>query len=294
MCQYNKPLVCYECAFLTVRQHLSVGNIGNLIKCIINENKSLQELMGFIQENLILFQSDKEYNSVLSGVCYHKNENEIITFLPIIKMCNYRYDKWYLHNSLINKKDKIVEYLLKHGCPLRQQHLQSAICSENKLYIKSILKKYEDNLGEKIQKNIGEWLIQIKDKEIYKMCMPSCILNNHKILFTVATSRNYYLLYLFLQKIGLQLTQTISNKILEICYENLLVEKGKIMMGMEHDIEKIREEEKSKWYKECIEWCEMSVAKRYFKFIKDRNDTILKLIEDDICKDMVNIVISYL
>ncbi len=65
MCQYNKPLVCYECAFMTVRQYISVGNIGNLIKCIIHENRSLQDLMIFIQENIITFHNNKEYNSVL-------------------------------------------------------------------------------------------------------------------------------------------------------------------------------------------------------------------------------------
>jgi len=295
MCIKNDPINCSECAFLTVRNNISCGNIGNLIKCLIVENKPLKELSDYINNNIQLFQLDKEYNTVLSGICSHKNEEEILQFLPIIKICNYRFDKWYLHYAILNKKNNVIEYLMKHGCPIRQQHLQSAIISENKFLIKEILKKCDYILGEKIQKNIAEWLLEVKDEEVYKLCIPFSNISNQKPLIVAATKRNYYLLYLFLQRVGLHLTISTSNKILEICYSNFIPEiNNKITNGIHIDIEIIQPNEKTKWFKECIDWCELSPVKRYFKFIEGRNKVILDSIEDYISKDVVNLLITYL
>jgi hypothetical protein len=125
--------------------------------------------------------------------------------------------------------------------------------------------------------------------------MPFTNISNHKPLLVAATKRNYYLLYLFLQRIGLHLTVTTSGKILEICYSNFIPDiNNKVTNGMHNDIEYIQSTEKTKWFKECVEWCEMSPVKRYFKYNEDRNKIIQNSIEDYICNDIVNLMITYL
>jgi hypothetical protein len=297
MCNLNNPLICSICAFEITKQHLSPGNLGNCLKLYVLENKSLIDIFQYISTNIESFQTNKEYNNILSTVCSHKNEKEILDFLPIVKNCNYRFDKWYLHYAILNKKEKVIFYLINHGCPLRQNHLQSAILSENEELVKDILKKFDTNLGEKIQKSIPEWLLQINNTTIIKICISYCIVTNTKYLITAATNRNYYILYLYLQKFGLHVNQSILHKIAEICNSNLIDEKNNKNApygGIHNDIQYIRSEEKSKWFKECIEWCEMSVSQRFFKFINDRNKLLLLYLEDRICKDVVGIVIDYL
>jgi hypothetical protein len=296
MCNLNIPLQCSECAFNITISHLSSGNLGNCIKCFILENKSLKILFDYIVSNIQIFQSNKEFNTVLSNICSHKNEEEILNFLPVIKTCNYRFDKWYLHYAILNNKEKVIQYLIHNGCTLRQNHLQSAIQTENLELINEILKKFEMNLGEKIQKSIPEWLLSIKNNKIIKLCMPYCsYICNTKHLITAATNKNYYLLYQLLQKYGLHLNTITSSKILDVCNSNLISNLGNIQYkGIQYDIDYIGKEEKSKWFRECVEWCEMSSCKRYFKFLDERNKIILGFLEDKICKDVTNLVIGYL
>jgi hypothetical protein len=300
MCVNNQPLVCLECGFKICIDHLSPGNLANYIKLLVQLESTLDLLKTIIISQKELFIQSKEYNTVLSGICYHSNEEEIINFLPCIKECNYRYDKWYLHYAISTKKNKVINYLLQHGCPLRIQHLQSCILSENEELIKKLIKKCEYNVGEKIQKSLADWLSNTINITIIDLIYPMVYPPTQKQCLQCASQRNYYLLYLFLMHLGLRLTSVTSQKILEILYTNLLsshssTTQQKIKYGLHYDIECIQQEERSQWYRKCVEWCELSGPQRYFKYMEERNMTVLKSIENYICKDVIiNIVFSYL
>jgi hypothetical protein len=297
MCINNQPLVCLECSYKICISHFSPGNIANYIKLIVQNDSTLEELSNMINTQKELFIQFKDCNMVLSGVCYHSKEEEIIKFLPSIKICNYRYDKWYLHYSISSKKYKVVEYLLQHGCPLRIQHLQSCIQSENEELIRKIIKKCDYTVGEKVQKSLPEWLITTKNNTIIDLVYPMVYPPTQKQCINCATQRNYYLLYLFLMHLGLRLTTVTSQKLLEILYSNLLpsFHNQKIKFGIQYDIELVGIEERGEFYKKCVEWCEMSGPQRYFKYTLERNNIVLKSLEDNVCKDvLINIIYHYL
>lgn len=298
MCNKNIPLECIECSYQFATTNPTSDNILNYIQFVNKTNTSFDLLLVLLKhysttaDNTILVQ----INTVLCYICYHHNEEQIIEFLLKSKLLNYKYDKWYMHYAILNKRYKVVDYLLTHGCPFRPQHLQCSITVERFDYIQTILNKYSSTLGEKIQKSIPEWLLTTKNKEIIKTCIQYSHLPQTKHLIIAASNKNYFLLYEFLQHIGLQLTSLQSQKILEVCYTNLIspLNQTSRKFGIHRDIEKIRPEEKDIFFKNSVEWCELTTSQRYFKYIENRENIVIKTLEIHVSKDVAIVITQYL
>jgi hypothetical protein len=284
-----------EDLFIQCSNSLTVENLSLFIDFLIKQKQPLQYLITLCKNNIVNFQSNKDLNSILSTIIYYHSTDDILTFLPTIKTLNYRFDKMYLHYAFLTKKTKIIDYLLSHGCPLRPFHLQSTIKGNYIEYVKTIIKKFKNDqsFGERIQKSLPDWLLESSEEEIYKLCIQHCSLPSNNTMTTCATNRNYILLFYFLELYGLQLPLQLSTKLLDILYTNLVPpfsQNIKPKYGIFNDVERVGLKEKSSWYKKCVEWCEFSPLDRYKNYIQRRNKEISKILEDDLCNDILSII----
>lgn len=290
-----------EDIFIQCSNSLTVENLSLFIDFLIKQKQPLYYLIDLCKNNITQFQSNKDLNSILSTIIYYHSIDDILTFLPIIKTLNYRFDKMYLHYAFLTKKTKIIDYLLSHGCPLRPFHLQSTIKGNYIDYVKTIIKKFKNDqsFGERIQKSLPDWLLESSEEEIYKLCIQHCSLPSNTTITTCATNKNYILLYYFLELYGLQLPSTLNTKLLDILYSNLVSpyphpQTGKLKYGICNDVERVGSQEKSIWYKKCVEWCEFSPLGRYNYYIQKRNKVISQILDDDLCKDVLSIIFKAL
>ncbi len=301
MCQSNKPLECTDCAQKVCITHFSSGNLANYIQRIIKDKQELSQLCVLKKH---IEDNSKECNTVLSSICYHHNEPQIIDCLNFIKSCNIRFDKWYMHYAILNRKWNVISYLKKNNCPLRCQHIQSAIQVESEELIEEICIKYSQSFTEKTQKIITESLLHTTSIKLYKLLLPYMYPPTLKQLTTISQNRNYFLLYHSLQKIGLHLTQQASTKCIDILNGHILdsltehpqLKKGKIY-GMHLNADKLTFfPEKDKYFSMCVEWLEMSPSKRYIHFIKERNTLVHNIFDryTKVCRDEQSIIFSFL
>lgn len=297
MCHLNKPLDCTDCAITICTTHFSSGNLANCITRVLKEKRSLLFLTQFKSQ---IEQLAKECNSILSSVCYHQNEHEILQTLAFIKTCNIRFDKWYMHYAILNKKWEVVSYLKKNNCPVRCQHLQSAITVENFDLIEEICIKHNYTFTEKNQKMITEALIDCKSIKIIKIFLPYFYPPTLRQLTSLCQTKKYYLLYHSLQKIGLHLTQQASSKCLEILNNHILTnlslgKKGGKEFGMHLHVDRLSSyPENNTYFFKCIEWLELSPAKRYIQYIQERNHILQSTLDKKICRDEQSVVLHFL
>jgi len=302
MCQHipnNKPLECTDCAIHVCSTHFSSGNLANCIQRIIREKGDFSRLYIFKTQ---IEQHSKECNTILSSVCYHPIEDQIIQMLLFIKSCNIRFDKWYMHYAILNKKWNIITLLKKYNCPIRCQHIQSAITSDSLEIIEEILLKYSISFTEKTQKTITEAIIQTKHKHIHKLLIPYMYPPTLRQLITICQNRDYFLLFHSLQKIGLHLTLQASSKCIEILNGHILsimndTKKGKVgkIYGIHLNADQLSfHPEKDVYFSKCIDWLEMSPSKRYTTFIQERTSRIQYILDTKICRDEQSVVFSFL
>lgn len=294
MCYLNKPLDCTDCAINVCNTHFSSGNLANCITRVIKDKRPLDILHRFKTQ---IETYNKECNTILSSVCYYHNEEQILHTLSFIKTCNIRFDKWYMHYAILNKKWNVVTYLKKHNCPLRCQHLQSAITVENADLIEEICTKHNYTFTEKNQKMITEAIIGCKCLKTIKLLLPYFYPPTLRQLTIITQSKNYFLLYHSLQKIGLHLTQQASSKCLDMLNGHILtnVSLGKKEFGMHINVDRLANyPENNIYFIKCVEWLEMSPAKRYVYFIQERNKVLQVVLDTKICRDEQSVIMQFL
>lgn len=297
MCHLNKPLECTDCSINVCATHFSSGNIANCITRVIKDKRKLLPILTPLK--IQIEKENKECGSVLSSICYHPDEQEILQTLSFIKSCGVRFDKWYMHYAILNKKWEVIVYLKKHNCPLRCQHLQSAITVENYDLIEEICVKHNYTFTEKNQKMITDALMGCKCLKTIKLLLPYFYPPTLRQLTLLCQNKKYLLLYHSLQKIGLHLTPQSSAKCLELLNNNIMsslnTNRKEKEFGMHVNADRLSSSpENNIYFSKCVDWLELSPAKRYVHFIQERNKILQIVLDSKICRDEQSVILQFL